>query len=243
LMMEQIDSVPGTQTPLLAGSVLKQSGPFNNSSLNGTAAAYWQDIHCGDGLDQSGAAIFSFDGNGNAHSVAMDEDLAGTITQDQPQQATYSVQANGAMSFSCQGGGCPAGFLVGPNKGFMVGTGCSSMFWVMEPQTGGPFSNASFQGTYTGGSLAPLDYANADNELDVIASDGNGTATSGGDSSGPYGLDQWSDNIVSYWIASNGRGAAQAQGDKTPAVIYVISPTKSVVLMTNQDARVAVFEH
>ncbi len=240
LVMEQIDSVPDGQTPLLLGSVLKQSGPFNNGSLNGYAVMYFQDIHTSDGLDQSGAGISSFDGNGNSQTIAMDEDLAGTITQDQPKQGTYSVQSNGAV---LSGDGGIAGFLVSQNKGMLVGTGPNSVLGIMEPQTGGPFSNASFQGTYMGGSLAPLDYANPDNELDVISADGNGTATGGGDSSGPWGLDQWFDTVVSYSIAANGRGTAQAQGDKSPAIIYVISPTKSVILMANQDARVAVFEH
>ena len=61
-VMEQIDSVPNTQTPLLVGSVLKQSGPFSNASLNGTSVLYIQDIHGGDGLDQSQSGLMSFDG-------------------------------------------------------------------------------------------------------------------------------------------------------------------------------------
>ena len=86
LLMEQIDSVPNTHAPLLVGSVGQQSGTFNNGSLNGSTVLYYQDIHSGDGLDQSGAIIFSFDGNGHGTIIAADEDLAGTITQDQPPQ-------------------------------------------------------------------------------------------------------------------------------------------------------------
>ena len=243
LVMEGIDSVPGTQTPLGVGPMLQQSGPFSNASLNGNAVMSFQDIHCGDGFDQSGAAIFSFDGSGTGNSIAMDEDLAGTITQDQPQQAAYSVQSNGALSFSCQGGGCPAGFVISQNKAFMVGTGCSSMFMSIEPQTGGPFSNASFQGSYVSGSLAPLDYANAGNELGVGSADGLGTLTLSGDSSSSDGLDQWFGTIVNYSIAADGRGTGQAQGDKAPSVVYVISPTKWIVLSANSDAAVYVFEH
>lgn len=195
-LMEQIDSVPSSN-PLLAGAVLQQSGSFNDGSLNGPAVLYYQDIHSGDGLDQSGAMIVSFDGNGNWNTVAMDEDLAGAITQNQPQQGTYAVAANGALTLSGGGGGAPVGFLVSPNQGFFVGTGSNSIFGTMEPQTGGPFSNASFQGTYAGGSLPPLDYANAQNELDVGTADGLGTFTADSDSSGSWGIDQRSGTIVS----------------------------------------------
>lgn len=243
LVMEQIDSVPSTQIPMSVGSVLKQSGSFSNSSLNGKAVMSFQDIHCGDGLDQSGAAIMSFDGNGNWNSIAMDEDLAGTITQDQPQQSTYSVQSNGAASIFCQSGGCPTGFLVSQNKGYFVGQGCSSVFVTLEPQTGGPFSNASLAGTYAGGTLPALDYANGRTEADEISADGVGTLTVSGDSSDSGGIDQYFGTIVNYSIAASGRGTGEAQGDKAPAVIYLISPTKCIVLAANPDAGVSVFEH
>jgi hypothetical protein len=240
LVMEEIDSVPSTNTPLLVGKVVQQSGPFNNGSLNGNAVVYWQDIHCGDGLDQSGASIFSFAGNGSFNVVAMDEDLAGTITQDQPWQGSYSVQSNGAVSF---GAGDPAGFLVGQNKAFLVGTGCNSLFLAMEPQTGGPFSNASIAGTYAAGTLAPLDYTNGKNELSEGLADGLGTLTIGGDSSSSNGVDQWFGTIVNYSIAASGRGTGQAQGDPAPSVVYMVSPNKWIVLTTNTDAGVYVFEH
>jgi len=240
MLMEQTDSVPNTRTPLVTGSVRQQSGTFNDGSLNGTAVAYMQDIHGGDGLDQSVAALFSFAGNGHSSTLAMDEDLAGTITQDQPSQGTYSVQSNGAVDF---GAGNPAGFLVSQNKAFFVGRGTSTIFGIMEPQTGGPFSNASVAGTYAAGSLPPLDYVNAHNELNVGPADGLGTLTISGDSSTPDGLDQWFGAIVNYSIAANGRGTAEAQGDQAPSVVYMISPTKFVVMMPKTDARMDMFQH
>jgi Putative Ig domain len=243
LAMEQIDSVPGTQTPLLVGSVLQQSGPFSNASLNGTSVLYMQDIHGGDGLDQSQAGLISFDGHGNVNVPAFDEDLAGTITQDQPFQGTYTVQSNGAVALTQAGKTSFPGFLVSQNKAMMVGEGNSTIFGIMEPQTGGPFSNASMSGTYAGGSLAPLDYANGSNEVDVGPANGQGALTLSGDSSQPWGLDQWFGTLITYSIAANGRGTGEAQGDQTPAVVYVISPTKFIVLMPQTDAELAVFEH
>jgi hypothetical protein len=126
---------------------------------------------------------------------------------------------------------------------FFVGTGSNSIFGMIEPQTGGPFSNASINGTYAAGSLPPLDYVNASNEVDVGPADGLGTLTLNGDSSGPGGLDQWFNYIINYSIASNGRGTAEAQGGHAPGVVYVISPTKWLVLQPKTDARVLVFGH
>jgi hypothetical protein len=240
LVMEQIDSVPATHTSLQAGSILKQTGPFNNGSLNGLSVLYYQDIHGGDGLDQSGAMIFNSNGNGTGNVIASDEDLAGTITQRPPGQGNYTVQSNGAVNF---GAGNPAGFLISQNRGFFVGTGSNSIFGTIEPQTGGPFSNASIAGTYAAGSLAPLDYANASNEVDVGPANGLGTLTLNGDYSQSDGLGQSLGAVVTYSIASNGRGTAEAQGDQAASVIYVISPTKFIVMMPKTDARMDVFTH
>jgi len=242
LVMEQIDSVPDTQTPLLVGSVLQQNWPFSNATLNGLTVLYYQDIHAEDGADQSGAMIINFNGDGSTSTLSADEDLAGTITQKPPSQGTYTVAGNGAVAFG-GGGGAPAGFLIGQNHGFFVGTGSNSIFGVIEPQTGGPFSNASMAGTYAAGSLPPLDYVNAENDVYVGQADGLGTLALSGDSSRSSGLDQWFGTIINYSVASNGRGTGEAQGDPAPGVIYVISPTKFVVLMPRADAGVAVFEH
>jgi hypothetical protein len=236
MVIEQIDA----EGPLQVGSVLKQSGPFNNGSLNGLSVLYSQDIHSGDGLDQSDAIIISFDGNGNDNSLAVDEDTGGTITQKPPGPGTYTVAANGAVDF---GAGNPAGFLISQNHGFFVGRGSNSIFGTIEPQTGAPFSNASISGTYAAGSLPPLDYANASNEVDVGPANGLGTLTLNGDYSQSYGLGQSLGAIVTYSIASNGRGTAEAQGDPGPGVVYVISPSKWIVLLPKTDARVLVFGH
>ena len=256
LVLEQIGSVllepdssgsgrtltSGAGSPLLVGSALEQTGSYSNASLNSTVVLYTQDIEAQDGLDESSAAIISFDGNGNFTVTAMDDDLSGTITQDQSSQGTYSVEGNGGVTMNCGTGNCPVGFLVNPNKGFFLGTGANSIFGIMEPQTGGPFSNASLAGSYAGGSLVPLDYANAGNEVDLGSADGVGTLTLDGDSSSSAGLDQWSGNIVNYNITANGRGTGQNQGG-TPAVVYMISPTRWLVLQPKTDARVDLYQH
>ena len=241
LVMEQIDPVGGGD-PLVVGPALEQQGPFSNASLAGTVVLFMQDIHQQDGLDQSIAGLISFDGAGNLNITAMDEDLAGTITEDQTSQGTYSIDVNGAVTMACSNPNCPAGFLVSQDQGFFVGTGASSIFGVMEPQSGGPFSNASIAGSYAGGSLAPLDYLNAKNEVDLGTADGLGTLTVSGDASDASGLNQISDN-VSYSVAANGRATMQGQSDPVPGVAYMISPARWVILYPSTDARMEVFQH
>ncbi len=241
LVMEQTDSVPNTQVPLQTGLVEQQSGSFNNSTMSGTDVMIMQAIHGSDGLDQSVAGIVNFDGHGNVNILAMDEDLAGTITQDAPSQATYSVQSNGALTIHCQSGGCPAGFLISANQGMIIGTGSSTMFGEFGLQTGGPFSNASISGTYIAGTLPPLDYANTSNELNVGPADGQGNLVLSGDSSRSDGLDQWFGTPVSYSVAANGRGTAEAQGDHAPSVVYIVSPTAFVIMFPNPGAGMELF--
>ena len=55
---------------------------------------------------------------------------------------------------------------------------------------------------------------NAGNEIEAGSANGKGTLIVSGDSSGSGGLDQWTNTSVTYNIASNGRGTAEAQGDK-----------------------------
>ena len=238
LVMEQID--PVTNTPMLVGSVLQQSGTFNKGTLNGLAVSYYQGMSGSD--DESGAVIIRCDGTGNYNILAEDDDAAGTITQGQPQQGTYTIAANGAASFS-GGGNTPAGFLISGNKAFMVSIGSNPDIYWLEPQTGGPFSNASMAGTYGGGSLAPMDYVNGRNEVDVISADGIGTLTVSDDQSNSGGLGQDLGGIASYSVASNGRGTGQGQGDPAPGVLYMISPTRWVILQPKSDADVEVLQH
>jgi len=206
--------------------------------LNGLAVAYAQSVNTGGGEDESNTVILSLNGNGHANILVGDDDDAGIITQIPPSQGTYTVAANGAVTF-VGGNNSPIGFLISQNKAFMVGAASNPDFIWLEPQTGGPFSNASIAGAYAGGTLAPLDYTNGRNEADVISADGNGTFTFNGDSSKSDGLSQDLGVIGNYSIASDGRGTLSGGS----AVIYVISPTKWLVLQPKTDADVGVLEH
>jgi len=242
MLMAQSDSdINGP--PIQVGEVLKQSGTFSNGSLNGLAVMYTQEIHGGDGLDRSQAGIVSFDGRGNYDVSVFDEDQAGTIVQDPPFQGTYTVQSNGAVNLQQTGKSPIAGFLISQNKAFFVNEGSSTTFGMLEPQTGGPFSNASMSGSYAAGSLPPLDYANASTDIFLGTADGQGNLNVNGASSNAGGIDQYFGVPVTYSIASNGRGTAIAQGDSGPSIVYMISPSRAVIMHPEQGADMDVMQH
>jgi len=236
-IMEQTDPTPGTGIDVFAGLMEQQSGTFNNGSMNGTELMAMEQINGDSGLDQSVLGIATFDGAGHFNMLAMDEDNAGTITQDAPSQGTYTVQSNGAVTIYCQGGGCPVGFLWTQNKGMFIGTSDSTLFGQFGPQSGGPFSNVSLSGSYFGGSMPPLDYANGENTVHALAANGAGSGTDTGLSSRSDGLDQWFNSPISYSIASNGRGTGDGN-----TVLYVGSPSLFFVMSSKPGATVEAYQ-
>lgn len=90
--------------------------------------------------------------------------------------------------------------------------------------------------------MAPLDFANGRNEVDIGTADALELILNR-DSGDSNGLDQWFGTVINYSIAANGWGTAQSPGDQHPAVVYVISPTFFIALMPSSDAEAAVFQH
>jgi hypothetical protein len=75
------------------------------------------------------------------------------------------------------------------------------------------------------------------------SADGIDTLTLDVDSSSSGGINQSFGNVINYNIAANGRGTGQIQGGEAPGVVYMISPTRWLVLQPTTDARVNVFQH
>ena len=92
-------------------------------------------------------------------------------------------------------------------------------------QSGGPFSAASVSGNYIFG-LAPPSVTASVLASGVATSTGNGTLNITSDQSGPLGLalDQ-AITASGFSIAANGVGT-----DSVGDVIYMISPTKAVLI-------------
>jgi hypothetical protein len=139
------------------GEMQQQSVPaggFSNSSLNGNSVFYNTGMQGGSG-GRAGMGLFSTNGSGSI-GVTDYEDEAGTWSTPNPDTftCTYSVASNGRITISgtnCTNG--PVFYLTAANTAFMLTVNSSVEIGQVEPQTGGPFSAASFSGTYYMGTL------------------------------------------------------------------------------------------
>jgi hypothetical protein len=225
-------------TNLVMQTMLRQANlTFGNGSLNGVGVVRTTGIsQTGDKRKQQvpGSSVpdvvvglLTTDGNGNG-STSLDENVGGTLTQQQTSQGTYSVAANGRVTLTGFGSNTPPFlYLVDRNQAFLVGQDSSVSSGYVVPQSGGPFSNASAIGTYWGGSVMPVTSAVTDS-VTWAFSDGNGnlngtTDTSG---SGGPGSQNFSGTLL---VDSTGRIILNENGSLA-AILYVISPTRVVLL-------------
>jgi hypothetical protein len=201
---------------------------FNNASLNAAVIS-------STGFDTASAGpvatvgLVTPNGTGNAN-IVLDENDAGTFTLLQSSAVTYSVSANGRTTISGLGQ-APVFYLVGTNQGFVVGTDSAATFGSFEPQTGGPFANASLSGTYSYGTEG-TDVGHRLTAVGALNFDGftNDQATE--DRSTPGGLNPNAplpNNQYSFSSSSSppGRSSLDTLGD---SIAYIISPTKLVYL-------------
>jgi|GEM_PF-1610993 len=116
----------------------------------------------------------------------------------------YVVAANGRVAVS--GGSTPVVlYLYAQNQGFLVGTDPNGTFGILEPQAGGPFSNATFSGAYIFGIESPL-ATTVTMQSGVLVADGNGNAAGTSDQSGSAGLAQNQSSNFPYSFPANGVG-------------------------------------
>jgi len=124
-----------------------------------------------------------------------------------------------------------AGYLLSPTSAFLMETSGGTNAGFVEVQSGGPFSATSISGNYVFG-LAPPAVTASVLASGVVVSTGNGTLNITADQSGPLGLALDQALAASgLSIASNGVGS-DSGGD----VIYMISPTKAVLINVNSSA-------
>jgi hypothetical protein len=216
-----------------SGSALEQSGgPFSISSMSGPSVLYVSGLcgNCGPGstiVSDLIAGIFTVSNSGS-YSFSGEESKAGNISSFND-TATVNVAANGRVT-ALGGARSPLLYLVSPNKAFVMLVDGGVYAGFAESQTGGPFTNHSANGTYAFGSIT-VTHQSITHESGVATYDGVGTvagisdtALVGSTSSNPI-LKPDQTFGYTYLVAPNGR-LALTNGP----VIYIISPTKQVVL-------------
>lgn len=129
----------------------------------------------------------------------------------------YQVGSNGRVALTVTNSN-PAIYLYGPNQGFLADWGGN--FGILEPQSGGPFSDSSFSGAYMLGTENPP-VNTVTLQSGVVNSNGSGTATGTSDQSSSAGLTPNQGLNWNYSFSSDGTGDV---GSGTTAIM--ISPSK-----------------
>jgi Bacterial Ig-like domain (group 2) len=215
----------------MTGTALQQSGgPFNASSLSGTAVFGAG----GGGMVGNDVAVgeVQFDGRGNL-SGTNDENYFGLWFGDEPITGTYTVDSNGlgrGVINETQGPGLGDFYLVSPGRGFIVSGNDALEFGTFEPQTGSAFSNASLSGNYALGTIPWLSGPGTSHTSGVLAADGVGNfSATVATKAGIQSL------AGTYSVTANGRATlsiSPTSGSPSNLVFYFVSASKAVGVQT-----------
>src|SRR3984893_1491290 len=232
-----------TATPLLNGAVVQQqipAGGFSNASLNGNTVIYLTGLSmCGSasGVPKAVAGLLTTNGNG-ALSLTYDENYCRAPNSVTGAAGTYSVSSNGRASIRIGGYNLVA-YLVNLNQVFLFVSDANVLFGFGEPQAAGSFRNSALKGTYAGFATNPVDFGvvvfSGEFSGDGVTSTGNISGTQ--DIGAPSGAVSGAAFKAAYSVGSsptNGRGTMKVtSGSGGNAIIYMVSPSKFVVLPLN----------
>jgi hypothetical protein len=227
-------SKPANLTLWSAFRQTSNAGGWTLSSLTGNSIIELNALNPNGGSPQPDitAGVLNSNAMGTA-SISYDENVGGTLNQQQSSQGTYSIDTSGQKTgkitlsgFSGEFGTTPPIlYMYGSNYGFVVGTDANVTSGVLEPQIGSPFSAASIEGPYAGGSTSPT-LSTVTDSATFLYGDGVGTLTGpqytvgSTGPSGPNNLD------LTYTVGGTGRAVIK-QGTNTYGIGYVVSVSPS----------------
>jgi len=246
---------PSQVTPLLNGVILQQQTPlggFSNASLNGgMVMSLTGRVGSGCGKN-SGPAPNVLAGllTGNAAgalSLTYDQNCGGAATSVTALAGTSTVAGNGRTAIHL-GSSYLVAYLVSPNQAFFIVPDSSVLFGFGDPQAATPLTNAALSGAYAGLATAPVTLGVTIFSGEFTANGASPTGTIAGteDIGAPSGATLGFGVNSTYSISStptNGRGTLTGNIGGNSAIVYVVSPTKFVVVSASDlNPAVLVFE-
>lgn len=221
---------------LFIGDAQSQTGaPYATSSLSAPSTLFASGQTTPGSGTTTGevmAGIFTPDGNGN-YSFSGDQNTGGAATTESA-TGTYTVASNGRVLVTNTGGTSPIllVYLLSPNKGFILFTNNQVMSGFAEPQTGGPFTNASLTGTYSFATTEPQVEGTGSNTVALVSGVA-AYATPNVDITFDYNQGGFLslDNQIapSYTVSASGRVLTPASGT-IQKVSYIIFPGKVITI-------------
>jgi hypothetical protein len=241
--------VPGGN-PLVSGVILQQSnnGSFSNTSFNGPSVFEVTALDASTPESQVGV----FNASNGTLNLTSYQNSGGTLTSlcsGTPTQCgpgSYSVASNGRVTLTNSGfqnsqtaqNLQPVLYMVQPNEAFIIGTDTAVSFGFMAPQSGLPFLATSLSGTYSGGSLAPVDTGVSNVVSIAVAGSSNLAVTQ--DVSSNTGLSQV-EAVGTTSLTDAGTGRFSATLGNTSEILYLVSTEQYFALSTDATARVDIF--
>lgn len=255
-MFAMESDMPSPATPLLNGAFLQQQTPlggFSSASLNGGMVMYLTG-RAGSGCgNNSGAAPNVIAGlltgsSTGALTLTYDQNCGGAPTSVTSLAGTSTVDANGRTSIHL-GTSYLVAYLVSSNQAFFVVPDSSVLFGFGDPQVATPLTNTALSGTYTGLATMPMTLGVTifSGEFTANGASPAGTITGTEDTGAPSGASSGVSVSSTYSISStptNGRGIFTGSVGGSSAIVYVVSPTKFLVVSTSDpNPAVLLFEH
>jgi hypothetical protein len=197
-------------SPALSGDFEQQSVPsggagFTAASLKGNLIFYLNGSSLVGTASTVSFETASADGS-SSMTINFYEDRAGTMQTSGAYTCTYAVEPSGRVTLSSSAQSCggipPVFYLTGQNAGFIVDASPGVDTGSFEPQSAGPFTNASVSGNFFGG-MAEVVNQSAQAEVGPVNPDGSGNITG-------------TTEIVST--------SAQNSGLPFPAATYAVNP-------------------
>ena len=236
---------PSPATPLLNGAFLQQQTPlggFSNASLNGGMVLYLTGRVGGGCGNNSGAApnviagLLTSNATG-ALTLTYDQNCGGAATSVTALAGMSSVAANGRTGIQL-GGSYMVAYLVSSNQAFFVVPDSSVLFGFGDPQTAAPLTNGALRGAYAGLATVPMTLGVTifSGEFTANGASPTGSIIGSEDIGAPGGASSGVSVNSTYSISStptNGRGSFSGSVGGSSAIVYVVSPTKFVLLSTS----------
>ena len=232
----QTSSVGGWTLTALTGSSVME---LNAADANG-----------GSPVADLTAGFLASNGAGDA-TLNTDENVGGTLNLLQTSQGTYAIDTEGQKTgrvsftgFNTQFGSAPpVAYLFGSNFAYVVGTDAKVSSGVLEPQSLSAPPQGQYDewvaNIYAGGSISPVLTAVTNSVTDLIAN-GAGGITAIQNTSGPGGPSGPNNLTLTYNVDSTGRAVVLMNGNRY-GNLYVVSPTKFILLPTGTAPALGVF--
>jgi hypothetical protein len=230
LLMLNADAIPAASGELDLQNVPAGGAGFTQASVKGNMVFYLNGLSLVGTATAVSIETATADGS-SSMTVTYYEDRAGTMQIPGAYTCTYAVEPSGRVTLSSSSQSCggtpPVFYLTDVNTGFIVDASPGVDEGSVQPQSAGPFNNASLSGSFSGGTAEAV-LQSVQPEVDPVAPNGSGNITGITDFSSSNAQDAGASFLAAtYTVNSDGTFSDSSSAGAVAGVI--ISATKFVM--------------